>query len=90
MLHKSNMLYTGTNALSTSNELLVAARAERICVEVRNTSTDIVTYIGFNSAMTAGTGHAITPLGVTVLEGYVGPLYAIAASAAPTVTYAEW
>jgi hypothetical protein len=90
MLHKSNMLYTGANALSTAAEIVVAARRERICVSITNTSTDILTYIGFDSTVTAGTGHAVSPRTEVKLEQYTGPIYMIAASATPTVTYAEW
>ena len=86
----SNFLTTGTNALSTTAELVVAARADRICISITNTSTDILTYIGFTSAVTAGTGHAISPLAECKMEHYIGPIYMIAASATPTVTYAEW
>lgn len=86
----SNVLYTGTNALSTNAEIVVAARPERIFVKITNTSTDILTYIGFASTVTAGTGHAITPLTEMTLERYVGPVYMLSASGTPTVTYAEW
>jgi hypothetical protein len=86
----SNVLTTGTNALSTAAELVVAARRERICISITNTSTDILTYIGFDSTVTAGTGHAISPRTECKLEHYIGPIYMIAASATPTVTYAEW
>jgi hypothetical protein len=90
MLHKSNIMYTGANALSTTAEIVVEARKERVCLSITNTSTDILTYVGFTSAVTAGTGHAISPRTAVEFEGYTGPIYMIAASATPTVTYAEW
>jgi hypothetical protein len=90
VLYKSNILTTGTNTLSTTAEIVIEARKERVCLSITNTSTDILTYVGFTSAVTAGTGHAISPRTEIQFEGYVGPIYMLSASATPTVTYAEW
>jgi hypothetical protein len=87
---KSNVLYTGTNALSTTAEIVISARQERIFLSITNTSTDILTYVGFTDTVTAGTGHAISPRTEFQMEGYNGPIYMLSASATPTVTYAEW
>ena len=86
----SNMLYTGTNALSTSGEVVIAARRERLRLSITNTSTDILVYVGFTAAVTSGDGHAISPRTSLEMAGYNGPISMVAASGTPTVTYAEW
>lgn len=89
-LHKSNVLYTGQNALSTNAEIVIAARQERLFLKIRNLSTDVVVYVGFTSSVAANSGHAVHFLSEFEMEGYNGPVYMIAASGTPTVTYAEW
>ena len=89
-LHKSNVLYTGQNTLSTAAELVIAARRERIYLKIHNASTDVAVYVGFDSGVTSSTGHKIHFVSEFEMEGYNGPVYMIAASATPTVTYAEW
>lgn len=89
-LHKSNILTTAQNTLSTSAELVIAARNERIYLKIHNASTDIAVYVGYDSGVTAATGHKIHFVSEFEMEGYVGPVYMIAASGTPTVTYAEW
>lgn len=89
-LHKSNVLYTGQNALSTSAEVVIPARQERIYLKIHNASTDIAVYVGFDSGVTSSNGHKIHFVSEFEMEGYNGPVWMIAASGTPTVTYAEW
>ena len=81
---------TTQNALSTSAELVLAARRSRVFCEVKNADAAINVYIGGTDAVTTSTGHLLKPGEAIGFEGYVGPVYAIASSGTPTVTTIEW
>lgn len=81
---------TTQNALSTSAELVLAARRSRVFCEVKNADVAINVYIGGTDAVTTSTGHLLKPGEAIGFESYVGPVYAIAASGTPTVTTIEW
>ncbi len=89
-LHKSNSLTVGQNALSTSAEIVIAARADRIFLKITNDDASIKVYVGTDSGVTSSNGHVIKAGAEMTMEGYVGPIWMIAASGTPTVTYAEW
>jgi len=89
-LHKSNSLTVGQNALSTSAEIVIAARADRIYLKITNDDASIKVYVGTDSGVTTSNGHVIKAGAEMTMEGYVGPIWMIAASGTPTVTYAEW
>lgn len=89
-LHKSNSLTVGQNALSTAAEIVIAARADRIYLKITNDDASIKVYVGTDSGVTSSNGHVVKPGAEMTMEGYVGPIWMIAASGTPTVTYAEW
>lgn len=91
-LHKSNVLTTGQVALNSSTAtLLRAENPARIFLELINNDAAIVIWVGFTSAVTSSTGYPLRAAGgKLLLDGYVGPVYAISASATPTAIYAEW
>lgn len=89
-LHKSNALTVGQNALSTTAEAVLAARADRIFLKITNDDASIKVYVGTDSGVTSSNGHVIKPGAEMTMDGYVGPIWMIAASGTPTVTYAEW
>ncbi len=86
----SNVLTTGQNALSTAAEIVVAANDFRLFLNITNDDASIKVYFSNTSSVSSTNGHVIKPGETSVLEGYVGPIYMIAASGTPTVTYAEW
>jgi hypothetical protein len=89
-LYKSNVLIAGQNTLSTAAEVVLAARPERIFLKITNDDAAIKVYVGPDSGVTASNGHVIKPGAEMTMEGYIGPIWMIAASGTPTVTYAEW
>jgi hypothetical protein len=90
VIHKSNIMTTGQNALSTTAELVLAAKHSRISVAIHNVSTDIAVYVGYDSGVTSSNGHKIHFLSTFEMQGYNGPVYMISASGTPTVTFVEW
>lgn len=86
----SSGMTTVQNALSTTAELVLAANSERKYAEVKNTDASIKVYVGPTASVTAANGHEIAAGGAFGWENYIGPIYAIAASATPTVTVIEW
>lgn len=88
--NRSNVLTTGQNALSTNAEIVIAENPQRIGLAIHNTSTDIAVYVGFTSAVASTTGHKIHFVSEFVMYDYTGPVYMVAGSATPTVTYVEW
>lgn len=91
-LHKSNSLSTGTVALNSSTATIVRAdRNDRIFLQLLNNDAAILIYIGQTSAVSSTTGYVLRAAGGAItLDGYVGPIYAISASATPNITFAEW
>ena len=90
MLHKANVLISGTNALSTSAEIVLAGRHERIWLTLKNNDGSIAMYVGPDSGVTSLNGFLLSAGETLRMEGYNGPLYMIAASGTPTVSFAEW
>lgn len=78
------------NALSTSAELVLAARRSRVFCEVKNADSSISVYVGGTDAVSSSNGHLLKAGEALAFENYVGPVYAIAASGTPTVTTIEW
>ena len=77
----------GQVATSTAAATLVAARATRRSVVIKNMDTTITIYIGV-ATVTAANGLPLLP-GESVSIDWVGLIQAIAASGTPTVAYAE-
>lgn len=86
----ASTLTTGQNALSTSNEVVLAANATRIFAEVKNADAAINVYLGKDNTVSAANGHLLKPGEAFSFEHYVGAIWAIAASATPVVTFIEW
>jgi hypothetical protein len=86
----NNSMTTGQNALSTAAELVLAAWPGRVFAEVTNDDAAIKVYLGVTSGVTTSTGHVLKPGASMAFENYSGPIYAIAASGTPTVTFVEW
>jgi len=86
----NNSLVTGQNALSTSAELVIAESPNRQFAEVKNTDASISVYLGKDNAVTSSNGHLLKAGEAYVFEGYTGPIWAIAASGTPTVTFMYW
>ena len=70
--------------------LAVAANPHRLGLAIINDDTSIKVYVGGNSTMTASTGHVVKPGSEFRIYRYVGPIYMVAESGEPTVTFAEW
>lgn len=83
-------LSTGQNALSTTEEEVVAANTARRFVEVKNADGAINVYLGKDDTVTAANGHLLRPGESFAFEGYSGAIWAIAASGTPNVTFIEW
>ena len=84
----SNSFATGQNALSTTAELLAAARPGRRRLVVFNTDESILSYVGPDSTVTSSTGQPVAA--GDYLELFTAAaVYMIAASGTPTVTYIE-
>lgn len=86
----NNSLVTGQNALSTSAELVIAESPNRQFAEITNADASISIYFGKDSTVDASTGHLLAAGKSFGFEGYTGPVYAIAASGTPTVTFVYW
>jgi hypothetical protein len=80
----------GQNALSTTQEQVLASNSSRIFAEVKNLDSSITVYIGDDTSVTSSNGHALKAGEAFVFEGYTGAIHAIAASGTPTVSYVEW
>lgn len=91
-LHKSNKLTTAQVALNASTATLVAdTRNDRIFINLLNNDAAILIYVGTSSSVSSTTGYTLRAAGGTLnMDGYVGPIYAISASATPSIIYAEW
>lgn len=85
----TDTIAVGQNALSTTAEQVVAANNTRRFLEITNDDAAIKVYIGGTSGVTTSTGHVVKPGAAIVFEGYTGPIFMIAASGTPTVTYCE-
>jgi hypothetical protein len=81
---------TTQNALSTTAELVLAARRGRAFCEVKNADAAISVYVSGTDAVTSSNGHLLKAGEAIAFENYIGPIYAIAASGTPTVTTIEW
>jgi hypothetical protein len=77
----------GQVTASTSAATLVASRATRRSVTIRNTDTSISVYIGI-AAVTAGNGMLLKP-GESISIDFTGLIQVIAASGSPVVAYME-
>jgi hypothetical protein len=86
----NDSMTTGQNALSTSAELVMAKNINRTTAEITNDDAAIKVYLGVSSAVTTSTGHVLKPGATIRFENYTGPIYAIAASGTPTVTFLEF
>lgn len=86
----SSGLTTTQNALSTSAEEVLAANSARLFAEVKNTDASISIYLGDDTNVTTGNGHLLKAGESFGFENYTGAIWAIAASATPTVTTIEW
>ena len=76
------------NTLSTTAELIFAARPTRTRARIRNTNGTIAVFIGESDAVTSSTGWQLAALSeVDVFT--TGAIYAIAASATPVVSLIE-
>jgi hypothetical protein len=83
-------LTTGQNALSTTNEVVLAANSSRVFAEVTNADAAINVYIGDDNTVTTANGHLLRPGSSIGFENYRGAIWAIAASGTPNVTFVEW
>ena len=86
----ASALTTGQNALSTTSEVVVAANLARVFAEIKNADASISVYLGKDSGVSSTTGHLLKAGEAFGFERYTGPIWAIAASATPTVTWVEW
>ena len=86
----NNSLTTGQNALSTTAEVVIAANPSRMFAEVTNTDASISVYLGKDSSVSSSTGHILKAGSSFGWENYSGPIWAIAASGTPTVSFLEW
>lgn len=75
-------------ALSTTQETLVAARATRRSVFVQNLDASITVYIGFDTTVSSTTGIRLKA-GEGLSLNTRAAIFAIAASGTPTVSFAE-
>lgn len=86
----NNAMLTGQNALSTAAEVVLAESPNRAFCEITNDDIAIKVYLGVSASVTTSTGHVLKPGASMAFEGYTGPIYAIAASGTPTVTFVQW
>lgn len=86
----NNSLVTGQNALSTDAELVIAESPNRQFAEVKNTDASISVYLGKDATVSASNGHLLKAGEAFGFEGYTGPIWAIAASSTPTVSFIYW
>src|SRR5688572_5864631 len=80
----------GQNALSTTAEAVVAANAGRFYAEVQNLDAAINVYLGKDNTVTTANGYLLGPGRTFGFQGYVGAIWAIAASGTPSVAMIEW
>lgn len=89
--HERKTSFTaGQNALSTTAEVIFAAKADRLFAEVKNLDASITVYLGPTDAVTSSTGHALKAGESFAFENVIGAIYAIAASGTPTISTIEW
>ena len=86
----TSALVVGQNALSTSAEMVIAANPNRRCLELVNTDGTISMYVGPTAGVLTTTGYLLKAGVVVRMEGYTGPIYAIAASGTPSISFMEW
>lgn len=89
-MKKNDSFITGQNALSTNAEVVLGTSPNRSFAEVKNTDASISVYLGKDATVTSSNGHLLKAGEAFVFEGYTGPIWAVAASGTPTVTYMEW
>jgi hypothetical protein len=89
-LNKSNVLIATQAALSGTASQVLQPRNERYFLAISNLDAAIQMYIGPTSGVTAANGFRIAPNTTFIMESYVGPLFAIAASGTPTMAFLEW
>lgn len=87
---RKNSFTAGQNALSTTAEVIFAAKPDRLFCEVKNLDASITVYIGPTDAVTSSNGHALKAGESFAFENVIGAIYAIAASGTPTVSTIEW
>lgn len=68
--------------VTTSAASLIAARATRTGVAIKNTDSTNTIYIGLNASVTSSNGYPITP-GASEVFTYVGAIFAISGSGSP-------
>ena len=86
----SNTLTSGQSTLSGSSSAVIADNPNRIGLAIVNDDAAIKVYFSTTSAVSITNGHVVKPGTECVLYGYVGPVYMIAASGSPKVTFTEW
>lgn len=84
------ILSTGQKTLSTSAQQVLAANSARLFAEVTNADSSITSYVGKDNTVTASNGHVVKPGASFDFDGYLGAIWAIAASGSPILTYVEW
>jgi hypothetical protein len=78
------------NALSTSAEVVIAANSARVYAEITNHDVAINVFLGKDSSLTTSNGYLLAPGKAFGFARYTGPVWAIAASGTPTVSFIEW
>lgn len=80
----------GQNALSTSAEVVIASNTARKFASVNNTDGAIAMYIGKDATVTTANGYLLKAGATLDINGYSGPVWAIAASGTPILSFIEW
>lgn len=80
--------YTKQFTASTAAALALPARTTRHTAQIKNMDAAIVVYYGYTSAVTAATGMKLGAGEVQPIDSQA-PVYVIAASGAPVVSFSE-
>lgn len=87
---RNNDMTVGQNALSVTAESVLAANANRIYAEVKNTDASVAMYVGKDNTVSSTTGFLLAAGESLGFEDYTGAIWMIAASVTPTVSFIEW
>ena len=86
---KGTGVATAQTALNSSSAVAILTAKSRVFAEIKNVDASISIYVG-DTGVTSSTGYLVKAGEAFQLDNFVGVLYAIAASATPTVHTIQW
>ena len=89
MARQANDSRNGAVTIGATAVQIVAVRAERRSVVIRNNHVSNILYIGDDSTVTAANGFPLEPGEFIEFDDFGGPVYAIASAAGTDVRYLE-